>query len=487
MIRRLTFSAPLALFCVLFAAVGSASATIGPQLTSPASSSVQGSSVHVAFSLPATPDPGTTTLTFTPAVGSPIVYGIVDDSATKDFSFPVSFPGSSAQITTGAGTSLPDGTYAVKLTWTSSSVQNELTNTNVVVKTSSTSPMLISPTAGSRAQTISISYSLPDAPLAGSTAIRFDETGGPTKCTLHLTDVTASTVRTFTLNAASPTSSPEVASTSPACSFPDGSYDVTLSYQDSAGNAPATDWASSVIVDNITSAPTLIDPATGTQHTDDIDVNYSLPEEAAASSVKLTFAGPSNSVLIIGASGTTAGSHSIPFQAHSLVDQAEADLFSGDPALANGLYSVTLSYQDDLGNPVASSATATDVRVGPAPSTQPPGGGTTTPPPAAKLCFGKKFRAFNNYAVSQGKSFAKGYLRLSRIGDSRAEVTLSSLKKIDTYTVKVNGKKLRMKESKSLATGFFAPDKLGSTVISAVVVIGDKKQIIRLQIPVVTC
>ncbi|MBJ7355681.1 MAG: hypothetical protein JHC98_12725, partial [Thermoleophilaceae bacterium] len=243
MTRRLLCFAPLAIFCVLLFGGGSASANVGPQLTAPASSSVQGSSIHVAFSLPATPQFGSTTLTFTPAVGSPIVYGIMDDSASKDFSFPASFPGSSAQITTGGGTPLPDGTYSVKLTWTASAVQNELTNTNVVVKTTSTPPVLISPTDTYRAQTLSISYSLPDTPLSGSTALRFDEIGGPTRCTLHLTDLAASTVRTFTINPASPASSPEVASTSSSCTFPDASYDVILSYQDSAGNSPATDWA----------------------------------------------------------------------------------------------------------------------------------------------------------------------------------------------------------------------------------------------------
>ncbi len=87
---------------------------------------------------------------------------------------------------------------------------------------------------------VSVVFTLPEAAANGTVTLSF----GPTVLTLANTQGTAG-AHAFTFNPANPTASPEVASGS---AIPDGTYTVTLSYQDALGNPAATAASSNVSI-----------------------------------------------------------------------------------------------------------------------------------------------------------------------------------------------------------------------------------------------
>ena len=112
--------------------------------------------------------------------------------------------------------------------------------------------------------------------------------------------------------------------------------------------------------DTVTLPPTLTAPASGSASTNRINVAFTLPESALPGSVKLTFTGTVTRVLILASVHESTGAHAFTFDArYSLTS---ADIASG-VKIPDGIYSVALSYQDALGNPVAFSASALDVAV----------------------------------------------------------------------------------------------------------------------------
>ena len=120
-------------------------------------------------------------------------------------------------------------------------------------------PTLSAPATGTlTAAPVSVSFTLPEAALAGSVKLIF---AGPATRVLTLAaSQESSGAHSFTFSPATPTASPEIASGS---AIPDGLYTVTLSTQDIAGNPAATASATNVTVD--TTPPVLTLPGTQTR------------------------------------------------------------------------------------------------------------------------------------------------------------------------------------------------------------------------------
>ena len=107
--------------------------------------------------------------------------------------------------------------------------------------------------------------------------------------------------------------------------------------------------------------PTLTSPASDATILNTVSVAFQLPEAALAGSVKLTFHdGTSPHVLTLATSQETAGAHGFSFDVTNPLGSPE--IISGT-ALPEGIYAVTLSYQDGLGNQSASSTPRTNVRI----------------------------------------------------------------------------------------------------------------------------
>lgn len=100
--------------------------------------------------------------------------------------------------------------------------------------------------------------------------------------------------------------------------------------------------------DTATEAPTLAAPVSGAAISGPVAVSFTLPEAALTGSVKLSFGA---TVLTLAASQESAGAHSFTFNPAA---PTESPRIASGSAIANGTYTVTLSYQDALGNPAAS-------------------------------------------------------------------------------------------------------------------------------------
>ncbi|MBL9114870.1 MAG: hypothetical protein JNJ83_07655 [Verrucomicrobiaceae bacterium] len=207
-------------------------------------------------------------------------------------------------------------------------------------------PTLFAPISSSiTTSPINVSFSLPEAAVAGSVKLLF----GSTELVLAASQETAG-AHSFSFDPANPTASPEIASGS---AIADGSYTVTLSYQDALSNTAAQVQSLNVVVDTIAQIPMLSAPVSGSAHKDSVSVSFSLPEAASPGSVKLAFGGTQ---LTLAASQETVGTHSFTFAPPDPL--ASPEIASGEP-VTNGTYTVTLSYQDALGNDGASvSATS---------------------------------------------------------------------------------------------------------------------------------
>lgn len=127
-------------------------------------------------------------------------------------------------------------------------------------------------------------------------------------------------------------------------------------------------------LERTTLAPNLIAPATNSLTSTPVSVGFYLPEAALSESLTLTFTGAETRVLTLAASQLTSGNHSFAFNPSNPTGSSAITVGSPIP---DGLYTVTISYQNDLFNP-ASTATSTDVRIdATAPTIAAPTGGFT--------------------------------------------------------------------------------------------------------------
>ncbi len=110
-------------------------------------------------------------------------------------------------------------------------------------------PTLSSPVSSSAQNTLQLTYSLPEAPSPGTVTVSFNN--GTTTTTLTMGN--SQSVNT-TVNLSSLISTSGVTAAS-ASSLADGTYTVTLSYQDSLGNPASTAVATMVVID--TTPPTI--------------------------------------------------------------------------------------------------------------------------------------------------------------------------------------------------------------------------------------
>jgi uncharacterized repeat protein (TIGR03803 family) len=105
-------------------------------------------------------------------------------------------------------------------------------------------------------------------------------------------------------------------------------------------------------LDTTTVPAALSAPATGSVYGNPITVSYSLPEAALGGSVSLTFQSGSNSyVETLSSTGTSAGSYTFTFNPAN--PTGSGSIVSGS-AIPDGVYTLTLTYQDSYGSPAAS-------------------------------------------------------------------------------------------------------------------------------------
>jgi len=131
-----------------------------------------------------------------------------------------------------------------------------------------------------------------------------------------------------------------------------GSKVATISIaNDDSDENPFTFTVTGTGVDTVTQTPTLTSPASNSATFSPVTVSFTLPEAAMAGTVKVTFNNGTAHEVALGTTEETAGNHTVS------VDAATN-------GLTVGVYSVTLSYQDLMGNPAATT-TNTNVSLRP--------------------------------------------------------------------------------------------------------------------------
>ncbi len=214
--------------------------TRAPILTSPASGTVTGKPVSISFTLPEAAMPGSLKLSF----GSTALTlaSSLEAAGTHQFSLEPADPTSSSQVV--AGDPVQDGLYDVRITYQDAAGNAAAADESkhVTLDTVTTTPTLLAPVAASsHARQVRLAYHLPETALPNSVRVSF----GPHQLVLAPRHETAGT-HDFIFDSKAPSSSPDIASGAP---IPDGSYLVTLSYQDTVGNAAAESSSSSVVLD----------------------------------------------------------------------------------------------------------------------------------------------------------------------------------------------------------------------------------------------
>ena len=367
-------------------------------LTTPASSSTYGgSSIPIAYSL-SNPPEDDISLVFDYASGPNATAGdtwtvlLAGAADTGSFDMSASNPTGASQVVSvtpsngATGTSLPGGTYDVTLTYSESSPTRGVavespTATGVVIDTTTQAPALTSPdSSAAYSSPIPVAFTLPEQALAGSATLTFNSGSVTREVTLASSLDTAGS-HSFSLVTSNLISSPDVASAAGGSTLPDGTYSVTLGYQDQYGNPLATATASAVTVDTVTLAPVLGSPTAGT-YTGTLPLTYTLPEAGETGAMTATFSS-SNGTLTVTLADSSAGTHTVNLDPMDLASSPGVSNVVGGSTLPDGTYDVTFSYQDALGNPAAQvSVTNVVLQTATAPST-PAAPEDSAPPTAA--------------------------------------------------------------------------------------------------------
>lgn len=138
----------------------------------------------------------------------------------------------------------------------------------------------------------------------------------------------------------------------------DGVMDVTSASQ--VDSKVAVFFNAGEFDGDVTQAPSLIAPASGTVTTTPVTVSYTLPEDASPGSVTVTFtSGAASRELILASDGESAGAHTFSFDPAAPGDSSSVQ--SASAAIRDGTYNVTISYQDAVGNPAVASQPAIGV------------------------------------------------------------------------------------------------------------------------------
>lgn len=350
--------------------------TSTPTLTSPATGAHDGT-VGFAYTLPEAGSSGS--LTLSDGTNSWVLTLGTSGLTAGSHSFTLDLASAIANRTTESGNRVqsqsptgrvPDGTYSVTLSY-ADSVGNAVataTRSNVTIDSVTQAPGITAPAAGSAYRgTFNVAYTLPEAGSAATITL-----ASPSR-TVQLDLVTGARsagAHTVTINPADPVggSSSLITAATPSGPIPDGTYTVSVGYSDALGNAVASASSGSVTIDNVTSPAVLTAPASFSSGST-VLVDYTLPE-AAIGAPTLTFASP-DGTWTLALSATAAGRRTFTINPQAPVGVGVSSISPVGP-IPPGVYVVTLSYGDVLGNPVVQVQTGAVRIVEPAPPASDP-------------------------------------------------------------------------------------------------------------------
>ena len=296
-----------------------------PVLTAPTSGTTYSSANALVFTynLPSTPYSNTATLTLDP--------GYV-------YEMPSAINGNTYTITTNIPA---DGTYTCTVSYKidATTTYTSTAQITLTIDRNTLPASLTQPLASTTYQNpIPVSLTLGELNATGTVKLKFESTSGTYSNTLTLVDNTLS--QTFSITNNNIGASINVTSATQA-TLTDGLYNVTLTYQDINLNPIYSTTNANVRIQANTPLPTLSEPITGGlfNGTSSPTFTYNLPSAPLSGTARLT----------LSTTGTTY-TYSLPNQ----VGTNSFTITTNPPP--DGTYTWTVSYQDYLGNPIATSA-----------------------------------------------------------------------------------------------------------------------------------
>ncbi|MCD4828644.1 MAG: T9SS type A sorting domain-containing protein [Candidatus Cloacimonetes bacterium] len=286
--------------------------------------------------------------------------------------------------------SLVDGhNYAVKIeyddlagntiTSVSPSTFNYLNDTSTQTPTAPTVDEAYNSTDGGPALTCG--YNLPEAGSIVDVVIDDDAThpaagsevaGTNVQCIVSLNGETASGAHSFILSVPFVTADnggdgDQVTSVTGTASLTDGvTYYYAVRYKDASGNDYARTTWQSFVWDGATQTPTITAPSASSYQNDTITFTFNLPETGSTGSVQILFDDDANHAAVYETmtfvNDESSGGHTVTLETMStnIANNAEITTSSPNNALNDNSgqpeeYYVAVRYQDDDGNPAATS------------------------------------------------------------------------------------------------------------------------------------
>ena len=313
-------------------------ATPAPTLTNPSSSTLFNANTAPVFSyiLPSAPLSGSTILN----IGSANTYPLTNTIGSNTYTITSDFP--------------PDGTYTSTISY-SDYLGNPISSSapiTIIFDRNTLSPSISAPLTNSISTgTVTFTYSTPEVSYANSKKITLSQSG------VLLTTIALSSTNSGTTNLnlnlkALSLSNPAINTITGTytTSIPDGTYSVTFSYQDAQGN-PASSSTINLTIDSHTEIASLNLPASGSTYSTQIPIFAILGEAYAPGTVNVTFeyvdGTYSNTITLNG----NSLSRNFTFDHNNILLSTNV-LNSDHTTLPDGLYNVTLAYQDLNANPV---------------------------------------------------------------------------------------------------------------------------------------
>jgi hypothetical protein len=217
-------------------------------------------------------------------------------------------------------------------------------------------PTLKAPTTSESSKSpLVVTFQLPEEAAPNSLSLTFVDGGTITTVKPAASELTEGE-HTISLQTHDLKANPSEVASATANELPDGTYSLTISYQNPEESPAASASVTGVKIKTVTTAPTLMTPTTGSELHGDFGVTYSLPEAMLNNSLQLVFYSKSVGTRTLTLSDVPPGTHTVTID--PLAPENEPGVSSGAKSIPYGTYSITVEYQDELGNPVAESTVA---------------------------------------------------------------------------------------------------------------------------------
>jgi hypothetical protein len=328
------------------------SVTPTPTLTIPTSGSVIASYMLPAFTynLPSAPLSGTAILTLSPGY----TYHLANLSGTNTYTLTTNIP--------------PDGTYTATVTYldylgnpAASSTPNSITFDSQTLAPSFSTPLNNSINTG----TITFTYSLPEPAMAGSKSLMLSQ-NGTTITSINLRDNDNGTVVLNLKDLTSSSNQYSSISGTNTTNIADGTYSATIYYMDANRN-PAANSSINFTIDSYTIRIPISFPLPNTTVTNNLNLKFTLPEAVLSGSLKLHLTSTTNDIFYTLANLTpNTYDWTINPSVNLLVAYPQQFTSVSPSTFTNipvGTYTLTMIYQDALGNRTDSGMYMTNIKI----------------------------------------------------------------------------------------------------------------------------